>query len=156
VLERIVLIRFRVAGHGLGQVLGFQAPWAHRLRFMAPVACCFASKIIDREGRTPAPNQSAPMNETPHRAPKDPLEGKTLKAILTELYEHFGWEGLSRQLSINCFEENPSINSSLKFLRKTPWARTRLEKIYLSFLQGKLKKQEPTHGSESDSGDNDH
>jgi uncharacterized protein (DUF2132 family) len=78
------------------------------------------------------------MNEPPHRIPKDPLEGKTLKAILTELYEHFGWDGLSRQLSINCFEENPSINSSLKFLRKTPWARTRLEKIYLSFIQGKL------------------
>ena len=78
------------------------------------------------------------MNEGPHRNSKDPLEGKTLKAILTELYEHFGWEGLSRQLSINCFEENPSINSSLKFLRKTPWARTRLEKIYLSFIQGKL------------------
>ena len=81
------------------------------------------------------------MNEHPHKNPKDPLEGKTLKAILTELYEHFGWEGLSRQLSINCFEENPSINSSLKFLRKTPWARTRLEKIYLSFVQGKLDQR---------------
>ena len=83
----------------------------------------------------------ASMNQPPYKNPKDPLEGKTLKAILTELYDHFGWEGLSRQLSINCFEENPSINSSLKFLRKTPWARTRLENIYLSFLQGKLKKE---------------
>jgi uncharacterized protein (DUF2132 family) len=80
------------------------------------------------------------MNQAPRSNPTDPLEGKTLKAILTELYEHFGWEGLSRQLSVNCFEDNPSINSSLKFFRKTPWARTRLEKIYLSFLQGKLKK----------------
>jgi uncharacterized protein (DUF2132 family) len=96
------------------------------------------------------------MNQPPHKNPKDPLEGKTLKAILSELHEHFGWEGLSRQLSINCFEENPSINSSLKFLRKTPWARTRLEKIYLSFLQGKLKKHESKQASESDSGDNDH
>ena len=96
------------------------------------------------------------MNETPNRTPKDPLEGKTLKAILTELYEHFGWEGLSRQLSVNCFEENPSINSSLKLLRKTPWARTRSEKIYLSFLQGKLKKQGATEASESDSGDKDY
>lgn len=95
------------------------------------------------------------MNKHSHKNPKDPLEGKTLKAILTELYEHFGWEGLSRQLSINCFEENPSINSSLKFLRKTPWARTRLEKIYLSFLQGKLTKESSTYRTESDAADSD-
>ena len=95
------------------------------------------------------------MNDRAPRIPKDPLEGKTLKAILTELYEHFGWEGLSRQLSVNCFEDNPSINSSLKFLRKTPWARTRLEKIYLSFLQGKLTKQGAIEASESNPGDKD-
>jgi|LakMenEpi03Aug12_release.lakeMendotaPanAssembly.Ray.scaffolds.fasta_scaffold430907_2 uncharacterized protein (DUF2132 family) len=81
------------------------------------------------------------MNKPPHKNLKDPLEGKTLKAILTELHGHFGWEGLSRQLSVNCFEDNPSINSSLRFFRKTPWARTRLEKIYVSFLQGKLIKE---------------
>ncbi len=69
---------------------------------------------------------------------KDPLEGKTLEAILTELFQHFGWDGLAQQLSINCFKSDPSINSSLKFLRKTPWARTKIEKIYLSFMQGKL------------------
>jgi uncharacterized protein (DUF2132 family) len=95
------------------------------------------------------------MNEHSHKNPKDPLEGKTLKVILTELYEHFGWEGLSQQLSIRCFEENPSINSSLKFLRKTPWARTRVEKIYLSFLQGKLNRRMSISSSESDSGDTD-
>jgi uncharacterized protein (DUF2132 family) len=75
--------------------------------------------------------------QSPHNT-KDPLEGKTLEAILTELFEHFGWDGLARQVSIKCFEVDPSINSSLKFLRKTPWARTKLEKIYLSFIQGKL------------------
>jgi len=95
------------------------------------------------------------MSDHSHTKPKDPLEGKTLKAILTELYEHFGWDGLSRQLSVNCFEQDPSINSSLKFLRKTPWARSRLEKIYLSFIQGKLNQQALTPPSESDSGDND-
>ena len=95
------------------------------------------------------------MSEHVHNKPKDPLEGKTLKAILTELYEHFGWDGLSRQLSINCFEDNPSINSSLKFLRKTPWARTRLEKIYLSFLQGKLNTRGGAHSVPSDPCDND-
>jgi uncharacterized protein (DUF2132 family) len=95
------------------------------------------------------------MNDSSPRIPKDPLEGKTLKAILTELYEHFGWEGLSRQLSINCFEENPSINSSLKFLRKTPWARTRLEKIYLSFVQGKLAQGAFTHSGRSTMSDSE-
>jgi uncharacterized protein (DUF2132 family) len=99
--------------------------------------------------------ESTAMNEHSNKNPKDPLEGKTLKGILTELYEHFGWEGLSRQLSINCFEDNPSINSSLKFLRKTPWARTRLEKIYLSFLQGKLAQRGATTLSDPDSGEND-
>jgi uncharacterized protein (DUF2132 family) len=95
------------------------------------------------------------MNDSSPRIPKDPLEGKTLKAILTELYEHFGWEGLSRQLSINCFEENPSINSSLNFLRKTPWARTRLEKIYLSFVQGKLAQGAFTHSGRSTMSDSE-
>ncbi len=95
------------------------------------------------------------MNNSSPRIPKDPLEGKTLKAILTELYEHFGWDGLSRQLSINCFEDNPSINSSLKFLRKTPWARTRLEKIYLSFVQGKLAQGAFTHSGRSTMSDSE-
>jgi uncharacterized protein (DUF2132 family) len=99
--------------------------------------------------------ESTAMKEHSNKNPKDPLEGKTLKAILTELYEHFGWEGLSRQLSINCFEDNPSINSSLKFLRKTPWARTRLEKIYLSFLQGKLAQRGATALSDSESAEKD-
>jgi uncharacterized protein (DUF2132 family) len=93
------------------------------------------------------------MNHPSHQNPKDPLEGKTLKAILTELYEHFGWDGLSRQLSVNCFEENPSINSSLKFFRKTPWARTRLEKMYLSFVQGKLNRLEDSGRQDATSGD---
>ena len=79
------------------------------------------------------------MNEQPPKRTKDPLEGKTLKFILTELQDHFGWEGLAQQISINCFKIDPTMNSSLKFLRRNPWARTKLEKIYLSFIQGKLK-----------------
>ena len=62
---------------------------------------------------------------------KDPLHGKTLKAILTELVERLGWEEMSARISINCFAVNPSINSSLTFLRKTPWARAKLENLYL-------------------------
>ena len=61
----------------------------------------------------------------------DPLHGKTLKNILTELIDQFGWEHLAQEININCFKTNPSINSSLKFLRKTEWARKKVEKLYL-------------------------
>ena len=61
----------------------------------------------------------------------DPLHGKTLKNILTELLEQFGWEHLAAEININCFKTNPSINSSLKFLRKTEWARKKVEKFYI-------------------------
>jgi len=67
--------------------------------------------------------------ERPH--PKDPLHGITLKALLTELVDLYGWEELSRRIKLNCFAKDPSINSSLKFLRKTPWARKKVEKLYL-------------------------
>jgi len=62
----------------------------------------------------------------------DPLHGITLKEILIQLHEYYGWEELSNRIRINCFYENPSINSSLKFLRKTPWARTKVEELYIS------------------------
>jgi len=61
----------------------------------------------------------------------DPLHGKTLKNILTELLEQFEWEQLAEEININCFKTNPSVNSSLKFLRKTEWARKKVEKFYL-------------------------
>jgi uncharacterized protein (DUF2132 family) len=61
----------------------------------------------------------------------DPLHGKTLKYILTDLVHHFGWEGLAEQININCFKTNPTINSSLKFLRKTDWARKKVEQLYI-------------------------
>ncbi len=64
----------------------------------------------------------------------DPLHGITLKAILEHLVEMYGWEELDKRIRINCFHENPSINSSLKFLRKTPWARTKVEELYISSL----------------------
>lgn len=61
----------------------------------------------------------------------DPLHGITLKALLTELVEIYGWEELARRIRIKCFAKDPSINSSLKFLRKTPWARNKVEMLYL-------------------------
>ncbi len=66
--------------------------------------------------------------------PNDPLHGITLKTIVTELYETYGWEELGREINIRCFNENPSINSSLKFLRKTEWARKKVEDLYLWHL----------------------
>jgi len=62
---------------------------------------------------------------------KDPMEGKTLEYILTKLVEFYGFEELGQHININCFNSNPSIQSSLKFLRRTPWARTKVEKLYI-------------------------
>jgi len=66
---------------------------------------------------------------------KDPLHGKTLEAILTELVAHYGWEQLSLEININCFKNNPSIKSCLTFLRKTEWARKKVERLYLYMLR---------------------
>lgn len=65
----------------------------------------------------------------PH--PNDPLHGLTLEAILRDLVEHLGWEELGRLVEIRCFTSNPSLKSSLAFLRKTPWARKKVEALYL-------------------------
>ncbi len=59
------------------------------------------------------------------------LHGITLESILTRLVEHYGWEALGKRIDINCFVSDPSIKSSLKFLRKTPWARSKVEELYL-------------------------
>ena len=61
----------------------------------------------------------------------DPLHGKTLESIVTELVEKFGWEHLGYLININCFNIDPSVKSSLKFLRKTPWARKKVEDLYI-------------------------
>ena len=67
-------------------------------------------------------------------ASKDPLHGKTLETILTEVVNHFGWETLAEMIRINCFTSNPSIKSSLTFLRKTPWARKKVEDLYVRMI----------------------
>ena len=73
---------------------------------------------------------------------KDPLQGKKLVDILEELVEYYnGFEELGNQINIRCFTHDPSINSSLKFLRKTPWARDKVESLYLYVLRQKAKQQ---------------
>lgn len=62
----------------------------------------------------------------------DPLHGITLESIVTSLVDYFDWEELGQRININCFNDNPSVKSSLKFLRKTPWARKQVEDLYLT------------------------
>jgi uncharacterized protein (DUF2132 family) len=68
-------------------------------------------------------------------AARDPLHGLTLEAIVTALVAHFGWPELGQRIDIRCFTQDPSVGSSLKFLRKTPWARTKVESLYLFMLR---------------------
>ncbi|MGN6645925.1 MAG: VF530 family DNA-binding protein [Cytophaga sp.] len=67
--------------------------------------------------------------------PNNPLHGKTLEMILNELVDEYGWEELGEIININCFNINPSIKSSLAFLRKTPWARKKVEDLYLRMVK---------------------
>ncbi len=73
------------------------------------------------------------MNPTPQ--PRNPLHGLTLEAIVTALSHHYGWQELGQRIPIRCFTTDPSIASSLKFLRKTPWAREKVESLYLFMLR---------------------
>lgn len=75
------------------------------------------------------------MHEKPDKVRKqDPLHGITLKTIVTQLEEKYGWEELGKRININCFTNDPSLNSSLKFLRKTPWAREKVESLFLKTI----------------------
>ena len=64
----------------------------------------------------------------------NPLHGITLEKAVTSLVDYYGWEALAKEVDINCFKSNPSIKSSLKFLRKTPWAREKVEKLFVTTL----------------------
>ena len=66
--------------------------------------------------------------------PKDPLHGITLETVLTKLVEHYGWQELGQLINIRCFNFDPSIKSSLQFLRRTPWARSKVEELYLQYV----------------------
>ncbi|MDP2835259.1 MAG: VF530 family protein [Pseudomonadota bacterium] len=81
------------------------------------------------------------MNET---QPKNPLHGITLEQLLNELVSFHGWEALGRKIDIRCFTQDPSISSSLKFLRRTPWAREKVEALYLDLLRRGTKQRRNT------------
>lgn len=76
-----------------------------------------------------------PEKKKVEQQPNNPLHGVKLATILDKLVEHFGWEALGQEIDIRCFNFDPSINSSLKFLRRTPWARAKVEDLYLSILK---------------------
>ena len=67
--------------------------------------------------------------------PRNPLHGVTLQALLQSLVEYYGWDGLAQRIPVRCFSIDPSMGSSLKFLRKTPWAREKVEGLYLYTLR---------------------
>lgn len=69
--------------------------------------------------------------------PNNPLHGITLEQMVTSLEEHFGWKEMGRRIEIRCFTHDPSLKSSLKFLRRTPWARAKVEALYLTMMQEK-------------------
>ena len=69
--------------------------------------------------------------------PKNPLHGVTIEKVVTRLEEYYGWDGLAQRVDINCFKSDPSIKSSLKFLRKTQWARDKVESLYISTFEKK-------------------
>ena len=67
--------------------------------------------------------------------PRNPLHGVTLEAMVVALQDYFGWEGLASRIPVRCFQSEPSVSSSLRFLRKTPWAREKVEGLYLFMLR---------------------
>lgn len=73
--------------------------------------------------------------------PGNPLHGITLERIVTELVDFFGWAELGQQVNIRCFTDNPSVGSSLKFLRRTPWAREKVESLYLFMLREQKRQR---------------
>ncbi len=85
--------------------------------------------------------------------PNNPLHGVKLADIVSLLHEHYGWETLGEMIDIRCFKFDPSVKSSLKFLRKTPWARAKVEALYIETTQGEQKgnkTQKPKYPKESE------
>ena len=83
-------------------------------------------------------DMNAPTART--EQPRNPLHGVTLEAMVRALESYYGWEALARQIPVRCFSHDPSVSSSLKFLRKTPWAREKVESLYLFMLREQARR----------------
>ena len=90
--------------------------------------------------QTPPPPSEPPSQ--PGTQPRNPLHGVTLEAIVTALAAHYGWEELGQRIPVRCFTFEPSVASSLKFLRKTPWAREKVEGLYLFMLRDQRRNSQ--------------
>lgn len=105
-------------------------------------------KLVKLEPCSPM-SQNRPMSAPPDASttsgspaqPRNPLHGLTLEAIVTALVAHYGWTGLGERIPVRCFTSDPSLASSLKFLRKTPWAREKVESLYLFMLRDIRRSQ---------------
>lgn len=84
--------------------------------------------------QAPAPKPAQPPTQV-----RNPLHGVTLEAMVTALADHYGWDGLGERIPVRCFNVDPSVSSSLRFLRKTPWAREKVEGLYL-FMQREIRR----------------
>ena len=73
--------------------------------------------------------------------PNNPLHGVTLEQIVNSLVEHYGWDEMGNRINIRCFNSDPSVKSSLKFLRKTPWAREKVEDLYIAMQRGQARQR---------------
>lgn len=78
----------------------------------------------------------------PSSQPRNPLHGITLEMMVTALADHYGWAGLAARVPVRCFSSQPSVPSSLKFLRKTPWAREKVESLYLFMLRERRRREQ--------------
>ena len=81
------------------------------------------------------------MSNDPIMQPRNPLHGITLEKILLALVEQYGWAGLAERVPVRCFSHDPSVSSSLRFLRRTPWARSRVESLYMDMMCRKAGPQ---------------
>jgi hypothetical protein len=103
-------------------------------------------RAVGDEAPDPPGSKAAPTgrNESTHvrrgKPAPNPLHGVTLERMLNELVEHFGWPAMGERVRIRCFTSNPSVPSSLRFLRRTPWAREKVEAMYLYMLREKARQ----------------
>lgn len=98
----------------------------------------FEVVLVKQPGRSMISSRLIPIMYA--AGPKNPLHGITLEMMLNQLVDHYGWEMLGRMIQINCFNFHPSIKSSLIFLRRTPWARAKVEELYLDSLPDMQRK----------------
>ena len=90
--------------------------------------------MVDREDKTASAETPEAPSTVTHSPSADPMHGVTLAMIVERLHEAYGWDELARMVPVRCFQFDPSVQSSLKFLRRTPWARAKIEALYRDLM----------------------